>query len=60
VVSSLKGCQPGQPSVAKVKLLLQHGADPTAGNNAAIRYASKNGHREVVKLLFSFKGKAAS
>jgi len=52
VVSSLLGCQPGQPEVAKVKLLLQQpGADPTADNNYAIREASENGYIEVVKLL---------
>jgi len=52
VVSSLKGCQPGQPPVAKVKLLLEHpGVDPTDNDNEAIRFASSNGYVDVVKLL---------
>jgi len=50
------GCQPGQPKVAKasenghvevVKLLLEHGADPTVEDNKAIRKASSYGHLEV-------------
>src|SRR4030042_1933252 len=34
-----------------VKYLHQNGADITANNNAAIRWASRNGHLEVVKYL---------
>jgi len=56
-----KGCQPGQPLVAKasergrtevVKLLLdQPGVDPSTNNNYPIRDASQKGHVNVVKLL---------
>jgi hypothetical protein len=37
-----------------VKLLLDHGCDPTTGNNWTIRHASANGHLNVVKLLFKW------
>ena len=32
-------------------MLIEAGADVTADDNSAIRWASRNGHTEVVKLL---------
>ena len=37
-----------------MKLLLEHGEDPTADDNYAIRLSSQMGHVEVVKLLLEY------
>ncbi|MCB0370031.1 MAG: hypothetical protein KDD45_11560 [Bdellovibrionales bacterium] len=44
-----KSCGIGLTKV--VKLLIDNGADVTDCNNSAIRWASNNGHLEVVALL---------
>ena len=35
----------------KIKQLIKEGADPKADNSYALRWAAKNGHLEIVKLL---------
>jgi len=34
-----------------VRMLLEHGADPTALDNCMIRHACAHGHTEIVRLL---------
>ncbi len=34
-----------------VKFLIEHGADVTANNNYAVRWAARNGKTEMVRLL---------
>ncbi len=36
-----------------IKLLLNHGLDPSFNENVAIRHAAENGHENIVKLLLS-------
>ena len=44
-----KACKKGMLKL--VNKCIQHGADPTANNNYAIKWASHKGHVEVVKIL---------
>jgi ankyrin repeat protein len=44
-------------NVQIVEILLEYGADVHAGNDWVLRYASNNGHYEVVELLESYGGK---
>ena len=39
--------------VATVEVLLAHGADVHAGNDAALRFASQFGHAAVVEVLLA-------
>ena len=41
--------------VDEVKKLIENGIDPSDNNNYAIKWASKNGHLEIVKLLLQDK-----
>ena len=38
-----------------VKLLLEHGADPSIDDNFAIEHAYIRGHKEIVKLLIKYE-----
>src|SRR5687768_15300647 len=40
-------------NIVVVKDLLAKGVDPAAYNNLAIRYACKNGHTDIVKMLLN-------
>ena len=39
--------------IETVRLLIAHGADITADNNLAFRWASSNGYTEMVKFLIA-------
>ena len=50
-VVSDKKVQPSDSNVETTQVTIDAGADVTAVDNYAIRYAAKNGHTEVVKML---------
>ena len=47
----IEACKSDDISV--IEIYIKDGGDPSADNNAAIRWASHNGHVEVVKLLIN-------
>lgn len=49
----LKACKFGNITLAKD--CLEKGADVTTDNNQAVRWASENGHLEVVKFIEGLK-----